>query len=107
MAKRPQRTVRSYDDFEFGLKWSDGTTVKVFALKEGESIPNYLSTNYDHHWHGPALVYERVSPQGRQCDEYYVNDPGTWAWISSLVRDGIKSGATVISKCQEPLVGGE
>ncbi len=101
MAKKIKQTVRSYDDFELGLRWPDGTTLKVFALKEGESIPNHLSTNYDHHWRGPALVYERVGPQSRQCDEHYVNDAGTWAWISSLVRDGLKGGAIVISKCQE------
>lgn len=101
MAKKVKHSVRSYDDFDLGIKWPDGTTVKVFALKDGESIPNHLSTNYNHHWSGPALVYERVTPQSRQCDEHDVNDKGMWKWISSLLRDGLKEGATIISPCQE------
>lgn len=99
MAKA-KKTVRSYDKPDFAI--SDGkTTIKVFALTEHESIPNHLSTVYDHHWQGPGLVYESVSPQSRRCDHMWANDPSVWKWISKMVRDGLTDGFKVVSECQE------
>jgi hypothetical protein len=101
MAKKSKHRVRPDDEFQLGLEWPDGRKVRVYVLREGESIPTRTSTNYDHHWHGPCLVYTELSPQGWKTHEHHVDDAGTWKWISTLVRDGVKDGLKVISPCQD------
>ncbi len=100
MARKKSPVVRTYDDPELCITHPDGSTTKLIVLAENERIPTLLSTNYDHHYIGPSLVYEQNGPNSRVCDEYHVNDKKTWEWIGRLIADGLSSGTRVTSKIQ-------
>lgn len=102
MAKKPKHVVRTYDDPDIGIQNKDGSTIKIFVLAEFESLPRFTSTKYDHHFHGPGVIYETVGPSGRWWEEHYVNKKSIWEYVSRLIRDGLAKGSKVISKTDQP-----
>ena len=93
---KPSSGLRHPDDFELGISFPGNRTYKLYLLRDGESFSTRQSTNYDHRWRGPALIYVEESPHRYVCDEYHVDDRSTWAWLGKLLSDGLPEGAHVL-----------
>jgi hypothetical protein len=62
---------------------------KIFMLDEGDSYPMNTSTNYDHRYFGPSLVFKNEG-RGNQSSEHYVNDFEAWEYIDQMMQLGKK-----------------
>lgn len=63
---------------------------EIYVLDKGDSMAWNQSTNYDHHMSGPSLVFKRVTRNGTEISEHYVNDHDAWLWIDKMMRLGSK-----------------
>lgn len=102
---RPEKVERSLDCYNlaFGSKekipHGEGTpfdrkwSYRIYVLGENEYISSESSKEWGwkYGWYGPGVVTLNVPGDGGMIwSERDVNDPGHWAWISRLMRDGFE-----------------
>lgn len=71
------------------IDFKNNRKLKIFILDEGDSFAMNTSTNYDHRYKGPSLIFANTG-RGFQSSEHYVNNFEEWHYIDKMMQLGRK-----------------
>ena len=80
------------------MRWigTDRRIISVFVLDKGEVLDSQTKgVGNGPFLHGPGLVVTEDSASDWKVDEYHVNDPKVWNWITNSIRNGWLNSDTI------------